>query len=89
MNSTASKLDALIGLDAAKRALLRLCEVDSKVHAVLFYGARGAGKQAHAKCRFEPRDPAADRALALAQAASGSGDRTKIHHLAKRANIAQ
>lgn len=45
ISSTASKLGELAGLSGAKRALLRLSQPDSSVHAVLLYGAEGAGKE--------------------------------------------
>lgn len=45
MSSTASKVDSLQGLEGAKRAFSRLIEGRSQTHAVLFYGAPGAGKR--------------------------------------------
>jgi len=44
MSSIAFRLAELQGLDRAKHAVERLVQ-DSPVHAVLFYGARGAGKR--------------------------------------------
>jgi hypothetical protein len=45
MSSTASSLSELSGLDGAKRAALRLCQPGAGGHAVLLYGAEGAGKK--------------------------------------------
>jgi hypothetical protein len=44
-SSTVSKISGLIGLQGAKRALLRFMRPDSGVHAVLLYGTQGAGKK--------------------------------------------
>ncbi len=44
MSSAASKLATLRGLDGAKRMMERFLADESKAHAVLFYGAVGAGK---------------------------------------------
>lgn len=41
-----SDLDSLPGLTSAKRAVQEFGQPNSGVHAVLFYGARGAGKRA-------------------------------------------
>jgi hypothetical protein len=42
---SASSLDRLPGLTAAKRAVQEFGEPESGVHAVLFYGVRGSGKR--------------------------------------------
>jgi DNA polymerase-3 subunit delta' len=44
-NSTASRLEELIGLSSAKRLVLRLARGDLGTHAVLLYGVPGSGKQ--------------------------------------------
>lgn len=44
MSSAASKLATLRGLDGAKRMMERFLADESMAHAVLFYGAVGAGK---------------------------------------------
>ena len=44
-NSTASKLDSLIGLEGAKRVVQKLASGEGNVHAVLFYGIAGSGKE--------------------------------------------
>jgi hypothetical protein len=44
MSSAASKLATLRGLDGAKRMMERFLADEAKAHAVLFYGAVGAGK---------------------------------------------
>ncbi len=44
MSQSASKLENLDGLASAKKAVVRILEKRSTVHAVLFYGPRGAGK---------------------------------------------
>ena len=44
MSLNASELASLPGLHAAKRAILEFVKADSSVHAVLFYGKKGAGK---------------------------------------------
>ncbi|HSI73503.1 MAG TPA: hypothetical protein VK934_10025 [Fimbriimonas sp.] len=43
-NSTASRLDRLVGLSSAKRLILRLARGDLGTHAVLLYGVPGSGK---------------------------------------------
>ena len=43
-SSSASELDALEGLSSAKAAVRQLFSSESAVHAVLIYGAEGAGK---------------------------------------------
>jgi DNA polymerase III delta prime subunit len=48
-SSIASELEVLAGLDSAKRVVARLIQTRSGVHAVLFYGARGAGKRSLAR----------------------------------------
>jgi hypothetical protein len=45
MSSTASKLAALRGLEGAKLAVEKLLSTGTETHAVLFYGAAGAGKR--------------------------------------------
>jgi DNA polymerase III delta prime subunit len=45
-SSTASKLDALIGLDSAKRVIREIVSGRAGVHSVLLYGAPGSGKNA-------------------------------------------
>jgi hypothetical protein len=44
-SSTASKLDALIGLHEAKRVVRKISSGEGAVHAVLFYGIAGSGKE--------------------------------------------
>jgi DNA polymerase-3 subunit delta' len=46
---SASSLDDFVGMERAKRVLVKLFEPDSAVHAVLLYGARGSGKRAVAR----------------------------------------
>lgn len=41
---SASRLEGLIGLSGAKRVVLRIAEAESASHAILLYGAKGAGK---------------------------------------------
>jgi DNA polymerase III delta prime subunit len=43
-SSTVSKIADLPGLTGAKRAIIRLADPESAVHAVLLYGSDGAGK---------------------------------------------
>jgi hypothetical protein len=49
ISSTVSRLSELSGLEGAKNALMRLVRPDSAVHAVLLYGAQGAGKESLAE----------------------------------------
>src|SRR5882724_10526764 len=49
MSFTASKLADLRGLEGAKKALGKLLATGSESHAVLFYGAPGAGKRSLAE----------------------------------------
>ncbi len=44
-SSTVSELEALVGLDSAKRLVSRLSVNGDLVHAVLFYGVEGTGKR--------------------------------------------
>ena len=45
MSLSVSRLEGLLGLHAAKRAVAKFAEPGSGVHAVLLYGAQGAGKR--------------------------------------------
>lgn len=48
-SSTVSKLEALSGLESAKKAVVRIAGGETGVHAVLLYGAPGSGKNELAK----------------------------------------
>jgi DNA polymerase-3 subunit delta' len=70
-SSTESRLDALAGLESAKRVVRKIASGESSVHAVLLYGAKGSGKTALAEALGEAllcTDPQPDGACGVCRA---------------------
>jgi DNA polymerase-3 subunit delta' len=83
-NSTASKLDALLGLESAKRVVRELIGGASGVHAVLLYGAPGSGKNVLADLLSQAwlcREPGPDGADGTCRACGAYGRGTNADFL--------
>ena len=75
-SSTASKLAELPGLAGAKRAIQKLADPESGVHAVLLYGAEGAGKMELANALAQAwlcNDPKPDGACGVCRSCEAFG----------------
>lgn len=94
-SSTASKLDSLVGLDSAKRLVLKLSRGEVGTHAVLFYGIPGSGKNELARMLAQAwlcQTPGADGAdgtcrACLAYERGNSADLLSIHPTGNSRNI--
>lgn len=83
-SSTASSLDALIGLGSAKQVVRRITSRRAETHAVLFYGATGSGKEELARVLAQfwlCKSPGEDGADGTCQACGAFGRGTNPDHL--------